>query len=99
MRVTSMRLREVSPVGSKPQKRPKRLARKLALIREREGVTQAVMATRLRKHGAEKATHSGYVADFENERRIPSLLTLLAYARIAKVSTDYLIDDGLDLTL
>ena len=86
-------------MGSKPQKRPKRLARKLRLIREREVVTQEVMALRLRQHGAEKATHSGYVADFENERRIPSLLTLLAYARIAKVSTDCLIDDGLDLNV
>jgi len=55
------------------------------------------MAMRLRKHGAEKTTHSGYVADFETERRIPSLFTLLAYARIGKTSTDYLIDDSLDL--
>ena len=85
-------------MGRNPQKRPKRLAQKLATIREREDITQAEMATRLRKHGAEKATHSGYVADFETERRIPSLLTLLAYARIAKVSTDYLIDDTLDLS-
>ena len=86
-------------MGRKAQKRPKRLARKLALIREREGITQAEMATRLRKNGAEKTTHSGYVADFETERRIPSLFTLLAYARIGKTSTDYLIDDTLDLTI
>jgi transcriptional regulator with XRE-family HTH domain len=86
-------------VGRKAQKRPKRLARKLVLIREREGVTQAEMATRLKKHGAEKTTHSGYVADFESGRRIPSLFTLLAYSRLAKVSTDFLIDDALDLTI
>lgn len=57
------------------------------------------MAVLLEKNGAEKTTRPSYVGDFETNRRIPSLLTLLAYARIAKVSTDYLIDDGLDLTL
>lgn len=88
---------EVSPVGRKAQKRPKRLARKLALIGEREGITQADLAARLRKHGAERTTHSGYVTDFESGRRIPSLFTLLAYARIGKTSTDSLIDDALDL--
>ena len=84
-------------MGRKAQKRPKRLARKLLLIREREDVTQAEMASRLRKHGAEKPTHSGYVADFETGRRLPSLFTLLAYARVGKTSTDCLIDDSLDL--
>ena len=83
-------------MGRKAQKRPKRLARKLVFIREREGLTQEAMATLLKKHGAEATTRSGYVADFETGRRIPSLFTLLAYARIGNTSTDCLIDDNLD---
>ena len=84
-------------MGRKAQKRPKHLVKKLVLIRKQAGVTQAGMAVLLRKAGAERTTRASYVGDFETGRRIPSLLTLLAYARIAKTSTDCLIDDTLNL--
>lgn len=84
-------------MGRGAQKRPKHLSKKLVLIRERAGVSQAQMAVLLKKAGAEKTTRPSYVGDFETGRRIPSLLTLLAYARVGKTSTDRLIDDALDL--
>lgn len=84
-------------MGRGAHKRPKQLARKLVRIREQAGASQAQMAVLLEKAGAEKTIRPSYVGDFETGRRIPSLLTLLAYARVAKVSTDCLIDDGLDL--
>jgi len=85
-------------MGRGAQKRPKHLAKKLVRIREQAGVSQAQMAALLKKAGAEKTTRPSYVGDFETGRRVPSLVTLLAYARLAKVSTDRLIDDTLDLT-
>ena len=85
-------------MGRGAQQRPKHLAKKLVMIRERAGVTQAQMAVLLKKAGAEKTMRPSYVGEFETGRRVPSLFTLLAYARIGKTSTDRLIDDTLDLT-
>jgi transcriptional regulator with XRE-family HTH domain len=41
--------------------------------------------------------YRNYISDFENNKREPDYLTLLAYARSYGISTDYLIDDSLDL--
>lgn len=81
--------------GRRP--RPKKLHKKLAGIRQRLGITQEELAKALIKHGAEKTMGSGYIADFETGKREPSLLALLAYARMTNTSTDVLIDDGCDL--
>jgi hypothetical protein len=43
-----------------------------------------------------EAVGRGYVSQFEAGRREPVLVVLLAYARLAGVSTDVLIDDKLD---
>ena len=37
------------------------------------------------------------VSEYENGIREPNLLTILAYARFAKLPVEYLIDDDLDL--
>ena len=57
------------------------------------GITQEEIAKRLIRRGAETTISSGAVADFENGKREPSLLALMAYARLAGISTDLLIDD------
>jgi transcriptional regulator with XRE-family HTH domain len=82
--------------GRRP--RPKKLHKKLAEIRKDLAITQEEMAKRLIKNGAEKTTSSGAIADFETGKREPSLLVLLAYARLASVSTDVLIDDRFNMT-
>jgi transcriptional regulator with XRE-family HTH domain len=85
-------------MGHAKRLRPKKLARKLKRIRESIKITQEEMAKRLRKLGADKTLHSGYVADYENNgSREPSLLTLLAYSKLTGISVNVLIDDTLEL--
>jgi hypothetical protein len=37
------------------------------------------------------------ISDYELDKAEPTLMVLLRYARVARVSTDVLIDDALDL--
>jgi transcriptional regulator with XRE-family HTH domain len=84
-------------MGQGKRPRPKKLGGKLRDVRIGLGISQGEMAQRLIKHGAEKTLHSGYIADYENDKREPSLFTLLAYSRITGLSVNVLIDDKLDL--
>jgi transcriptional regulator with XRE-family HTH domain len=49
--------------------------------------------------GREDASRRARVYEWETGARQPDLSTLLAYARLADVSTDVLIDDELELKL
>ena len=84
-------------MGRGRRARPKKLQGKLCEIRRKLAITQDEIAERLIKHGAEKTTHSGYIADFETGKRAPSLLGVLAYAKLAGVCADVLLDDEMDL--
>lgn len=79
-------------MGKPPREKPRRLARKLLRIRQRLGVSQTEMAKLLRL----KKTYT-VISSYERGTGEPNLLILLRYARLAKVSTDVLIDDKLDL--
>jgi len=81
-------------MGSARRPQPKKLARKLRQIRESLGLTQAEMAYRLRH--APSPPEAAHISRFEQGVREPSLPVLLAYARLADVSTDILIDDKLE---
>jgi transcriptional regulator with XRE-family HTH domain len=70
------------------RRQPKRLARKLLAIRQRLDLSQTEMASRLNLKVAYTA-----ISAYERGTREPDLITLLAYARIASVSVDDLIDD------
>jgi transcriptional regulator with XRE-family HTH domain len=73
---------------------PVKLARKLALIRKRLGLSQNEMLKELGLEGIyERSTISGY----ERGEREPPLPVILKYARLVGISTDYLIDDKLKL--
>ncbi len=74
---------------------PKRLPEKLLRIRTLLGLTQEQVADRLSHVAA--PPQSGQISRFEQGKREPSLLVLLAYARLAGVSLDVLVDDELDL--
>jgi transcriptional regulator with XRE-family HTH domain len=74
------------------RRKPKRLAEKLAAIRERLGVSQTEMARLLDL----KQTYT-VVSSYESGRREPDLIVLLEYARLAGISTDVLIDDKMKL--
>ncbi|HYN86243.1 MAG TPA: helix-turn-helix transcriptional regulator [Pyrinomonadaceae bacterium] len=81
-------------MGTYPRLRQQRLPEKLRQIRDALGLSQSEM---LRRLGAEDLIAYNRISEFESGKREPPLLILLQYARAAGVSTDVLIDDGLDL--
>jgi transcriptional regulator with XRE-family HTH domain len=82
-------------MGQSPRPRPKYLAPKLRQIRDLLDLTQEQMAERL-KH-IESPPQPGHISEFESGRREPSLLFLLAVARLARMPMEFLVDDKLDL--
>lgn len=77
-----------------PRPRPQRLASKLRRIREALELSQTQMLFRL---GLEDSMHYGRISQYENDEREPTLMTLLAYARVAAVHLEDIVDDNLDL--
>ncbi|HKV33515.1 MAG TPA: helix-turn-helix transcriptional regulator [Pyrinomonadaceae bacterium] len=77
-----------------PRPRPLRLASKLREIREKLELSQTQMLIRL---GLEDTMHYGRISQYENDEREPTLMTLLAYAHVAAVHLEDLVDDNLDL--
>jgi transcriptional regulator with XRE-family HTH domain len=82
-------------MGRSHRPKPVRLAEKLLQIRTSLGLTQEQMINRL--DYTKSPLYPSSVSEFESGKREPPLLGLLAYAHAAGVSTDLLIDDGLDL--
>jgi len=79
-------------MGRTRRRKPKRLGRKLAAIRNDLGVSQSEMARLL-----ELQASYTVVSSYELGTGEPDLLTLLSYARLARVSVDVLIDDKMKL--
>lgn len=82
-------------MGRSNRVRPYRLAEKLLQIRKALDLTQEQMIERL-DYSASRL-YPQNISGFETGEREPSLLVILAYARSVGISTDYLIDDKLDL--
>jgi transcriptional regulator with XRE-family HTH domain len=82
-------------MGRSQRVRPARLPEKLLQIRNALSLTQEQMIKRLNYIAS--PLHPQNVSGFETGEREPSLLVILAYARCVNLSTDYLIDDDLDL--
>jgi transcriptional regulator with XRE-family HTH domain len=74
--------------------RPKRLAEKLRQIRLELGLSQTEMHRRLETE--EKILYTR-VSDYELDKNEPSLMTILAYARVAGIHLEDIVDDELDL--
>lgn len=74
--------------------RPKRLAEKLRQIRLAFGLSQPEMHRLLR---AEEQIPYTRISDYELDKNEPSLMTVLAYARVARVRMEEIVDDELDL--
>lgn len=81
-------------MGKASIKKPVRLAEKLLSIRTSLNLSQSEM---IRNLGFEEEITQSQMSAFERGTRIPSLFVLLAYARLAGVNTDFLIDDELNL--
>lgn len=78
--------------GSRKRPVPRLLAKKLKRIRDGLGVGQAEMARLLTTPQA--APDGAMISRFERGEREPNLFVIVAYARLAKISTDVLIDDA-----
>lgn len=79
-------------MGRSPRPKPLRLGEKLLLIRQCLGWSQTEMWRAL-----ELAADYTAVSQYELGTREPPLGVLLKYAHLAGISTDFLIDDSLDL--
>ena len=73
--------------------RPKHLAAKLRRIRTSLGLTQPKLIERLNLNGISPP----YISQYESGRTEPTLIVLLAYARLAGVRVEVIIDDDLNL--
>lgn len=82
-------------MGRKRRTQPERLAMKLREIRRRLYLSQQQMAERL--EGVPAPPYPGLISRYEQGKAEPSLLILLAYARLAGVPMEVLVDDELDL--
>jgi transcriptional regulator with XRE-family HTH domain len=80
-------------MGRTVRRKPARLGAKLTHIRGALGLSQNGLIRRL---GFEELVQ-GTVSAYEAGNREPTLLVLLAYARLANVSVESLIDDEIDL--
>jgi len=80
-------------MGRAKRLRPKYLGKKLRAIREQLGLSQIGMAEALDFSTVHPTNISGY----ETGKREPPYPVLLKYAKLAKISTDVLIDDRMKL--
>lgn len=82
-------------MGRGKREQPKMIGEKVRGIREKLGLSQEAMYEALVRQGVK--LYPGYVSLYEIGERVPSLLVTLAYARIAGISSDVLIDDEMKL--
>jgi transcriptional regulator with XRE-family HTH domain len=81
-------------MGGAARIRPERLAEKLRQVRLALGLSQSKM---LRRLGYEGVISYHRISNYELGTGEPPLPVLLAYAKLAGISTDVLIDDERDL--
>jgi|SRR5215213_479774 len=74
--------------GRPPRTKPKLLAAKLKVIREKLQMSQSQLVTAL-----DVKISTARISEYEKGTREPNMLLLLAYARLADVAVETLIDD------
>lgn len=82
-------------MGRAKRWRVKRLSEKLLQIRISMGLSQNQLIEAL---DLKEVLYQSNISSYENGEREPPLPVILAYAKLAEISTDILIDDRLDLT-
>jgi Predicted transcriptional regulators len=78
-------------MGRAHRSRPNRLGEKLRLIRIHFGLTQMALIKRLAVKT--EPLYPSSISLFEQGGREPSLLVLLAYSKLARISINDLVDD------
>jgi transcriptional regulator with XRE-family HTH domain len=74
---------------------PKKLGRKMRQIRERLGMSQREIVAAL--NYKDTPLRASQISQYENGQREPTMMLVLAYARLAKVPMEVLVDDKLKL--
>jgi DNA-binding XRE family transcriptional regulator len=77
-----------------PRPKPLRLSEKLRHIRTQLGLSQTELLERM---GLAGTMHYGRISEYEQGKREPSLMTLLAYARTAQVHLEDIVADEFEL--
>lgn len=76
------------------REKPQKLHAKLAKIRKDLKLSQTEM---LKALGLSDSKYRSAISGYEIGTKEPNLITILKYARLAQISTDYLLDDELEL--
>jgi len=76
--------------------RPKYLANKLLQIRRSLGLSQGELVQQL---GVQDLIHYTNISKYELDKNEPPLAILLAYARLAEIPVEQIIDDEHELTI
>jgi transcriptional regulator with XRE-family HTH domain len=76
--------------------RPKHLAKKLLQIRRSLGVSQGELVRQL---GVQALMEHTTISKYELNNNEPPLAILLAYARLAGIPVEQIIDDEIELTI
>ena len=76
--------------------RPKHLAKKVLQIRRSLGISQGEMVKRL---GVQELIEHTTISKYELDKNEPPLAILLAYARLAGIPVEQIIDDQFELTI
>ena len=74
--------------------RPGRLAEKLLQIRQTLGFSQSEMVKQL---GVGELIHYNNISKYELDKNEPPLVILLAYAKLAHIHLEEIVDDDIDL--
>jgi transcriptional regulator with XRE-family HTH domain len=74
---------------------PKKLGKKMRQIRERLGMSQRQIVEALNYTAT--PLRASQISQYEQGQREPTMMLVLAYARLAKVSVESLIDDKMKL--
>lgn len=74
---------------------PKKLGKKLKQIREALGMSQRQIVEAL--NYKDTPLRASQISQYETGQREPTMMLVLAYARLAKVSVESLIDDKMKL--
>lgn len=74
---------------------PKRLGKKMRQIREQLGMSQREIVTALNYR--DTPLRASQISQYENGQREPTMMLVLAYARLANVPMEILVDDKLKL--
>ncbi len=81
-------------MGRKSRHRPAKLAEKLFAIRTKLGLSQKQLIEKL--ECKEVSLYKGDISNYELGKSEPPLVVLLHYARIGRVTIDYLANDEVE---